>query len=286
MQAGSYDQLRGAKMIDANGERIDKVEEIYLDRDSAQASGHWSTPACSGTKSTFVPPAGRAGDRRRASGAGRQGAGERRSHHRGGTRAVPGRGGRALPPLRDGLLRGAFRQRPAPGHPDQRWRLRHGRPRHERPDRRRRDDAVGGQLRVGTERTEAGRVRLRKYVDTEHVTETVPVTREEVRIEREPITDANVDAATAAAFSRGARGHAHRGTARGPERPSPWSACAWTRTRSPSRSESTRRSPGASRSTPTSRSRQRSAPTPAAPRRRRPSIQRRTRAEPRRPPYN
>ena len=48
------------------------------------------------------------------------------------------------------------------------------------------------ELRVGTTTREKGRVRLRKWVDTESVTRTVPVTREEVRIEREPITDANV----------------------------------------------------------------------------------------------
>ena len=48
------------------------------------------------------------------------------------------------------------------------------------------------QLRVGTQRVEAGRARLRKYVVTENVTTTVPVSHEEVRIEREPITDANV----------------------------------------------------------------------------------------------
>jgi len=48
------------------------------------------------------------------------------------------------------------------------------------------------RLDVGTRQTEAGRARLRKYVVTENVTETVPVTREEVRVEREPITDANV----------------------------------------------------------------------------------------------
>jgi len=48
------------------------------------------------------------------------------------------------------------------------------------------------ELRVGTERVEAGRARLRKYVVTEEVQRTVPVQREEVRIEREPITDANV----------------------------------------------------------------------------------------------
>ena len=48
------------------------------------------------------------------------------------------------------------------------------------------------QLRVGTERVEAGRARLRKYVTSETETRTVPVSREEVRVEREPITDANM----------------------------------------------------------------------------------------------
>jgi uncharacterized protein (TIGR02271 family) len=52
------------------------------------------------------------------------------------------------------------------------------------------------RLNVGTERREAGRARLRKYVVTENVTQTVPVSREEVVIEREPITDANIDEAT------------------------------------------------------------------------------------------
>ncbi len=53
------------------------------------------------------------------------------------------------------------------------------------------------ELRVGTAARETGRVRLRKYVVTEHVTRTVPVQREEVRVEREPITDANRDKALA-----------------------------------------------------------------------------------------
>ncbi|MDQ3630250.1 MAG: YsnF/AvaK domain-containing protein [Actinomycetota bacterium] len=48
------------------------------------------------------------------------------------------------------------------------------------------------QLRVGTRSEEVGKARLRKYIVTENVTTTVPVQREEVRIEREPITDANV----------------------------------------------------------------------------------------------
>lgn len=48
------------------------------------------------------------------------------------------------------------------------------------------------QLRVGTESRESSRARLRKYVVTEQVDKTVPVQREEVRVEREPINDANV----------------------------------------------------------------------------------------------
>src|SRR3954454_2908254 len=52
------------------------------------------------------------------------------------------------------------------------------------------------ELRVGTQEQEAGRVRLRKYVETEHVTETVPVRKERAVLEREPIDEANVADAT------------------------------------------------------------------------------------------
>jgi uncharacterized protein (TIGR02271 family) len=48
------------------------------------------------------------------------------------------------------------------------------------------------RLHVGTESQETGRVRLRKYIVTENVTRTVPVSHEEVRLEREPITESNV----------------------------------------------------------------------------------------------
>ena len=52
------------------------------------------------------------------------------------------------------------------------------------------------ELRVGTERRERGRVRLRKYVVTEHENRTVPVRREEVRVEREPVSEADAGQAT------------------------------------------------------------------------------------------
>jgi uncharacterized protein (TIGR02271 family) len=55
------------------------------------------------------------------------------------------------------------------------------------------------RLHVGTESVPVGRARLRKYVVTENVTTTVPVSHEEVRLEREPITDANRDAALSGA---------------------------------------------------------------------------------------
>ena len=51
------------------------------------------------------------------------------------------------------------------------------------------------KLRVGTETRETGRPRLRKHVVTEQQQVAVPVSREEVTLEREPITDANRGAA-------------------------------------------------------------------------------------------
>lgn len=57
------------------------------------------------------------------------------------------------------------------------------------------DDAITRseeRLNVGTQSVQTGRARLRKYIVTEQQTVTVPVTHEEVRLEREPITDANV----------------------------------------------------------------------------------------------
>jgi uncharacterized protein (TIGR02271 family) len=53
------------------------------------------------------------------------------------------------------------------------------------------------EVRVGTAEHERGRTRLKKYVETEDVQHTVPMSREEARVDREPITDENVDEAMA-----------------------------------------------------------------------------------------
>ncbi len=52
------------------------------------------------------------------------------------------------------------------------------------------------ELRAGTQTVQTGKARLRKHVVTEQQTITVPVSHEEATLEREPITDANRDAAT------------------------------------------------------------------------------------------
>jgi uncharacterized protein (TIGR02271 family) len=49
------------------------------------------------------------------------------------------------------------------------------------------------EVNVGTREREKGRARLRKYVVTEEVTQTVPVRKEKAVLEREPITEGNVD---------------------------------------------------------------------------------------------
>ncbi|MEV5607379.1 PRC and DUF2382 domain-containing protein [Streptomyces sp. NPDC052225] len=51
------------------------------------------------------------------------------------------------------------------------------------------------RLRVGTEEQEVGRAHLRKVVETENVTTSVPVSHEEVRVVREPIRDGDVKGA-------------------------------------------------------------------------------------------
>ncbi|MFD7683509.1 YsnF/AvaK domain-containing protein [Streptomyces sp. NPDC059271] len=62
-------------------------------------------------------------------------------------------------------------------------------------DMRSGDDAMTRseeQMHVGVERQEVGRARLRKYVVTEEQQQTIPVRHEEVRVVREPITDADM----------------------------------------------------------------------------------------------
>jgi uncharacterized protein (TIGR02271 family) len=69
---------------------------------------------------------------------------------------------------------------------------------HDTDDRTANDAMTRSEERLvaGTRTEDTGKARLRKHVVTEQQQVTVPVSREEVRLEREPITDANRGDAT------------------------------------------------------------------------------------------
>jgi uncharacterized protein (TIGR02271 family) len=189
-------QLRGQHVIDANGDRIGNVEEIYLDAETSEPEWALVNTGMFGTKSTFVPvrdaieadgalgvpfdkatvkdapkidPDGELSQREERELYGYYGMDY--SEARSDT-GLPDRGPATGTAGRDGVG--------------------------DDVSGRKTDEAMTRseeELRVGTTKRETGRARLRKYVVTEQVETTVPVRRENVRLEREPITDANAGAA-------------------------------------------------------------------------------------------
>jgi uncharacterized protein (TIGR02271 family) len=174
-------EWRGRNVVTSDGDKIGRLEEIYLDTESGEPEWATVTTGLFGTQQTFVPLA--------------------QADHQGGEVVVPYSKGQvkdapSVDP--DGQL-----------SPDEEARLySHYGLGHAAPDSGpaagrdvsgpTTDDAMTRseeELRVGTAKRERGRARLRKYVVTEEVEQTVPVRREEVRVEREPITDANADRA-------------------------------------------------------------------------------------------
>jgi uncharacterized protein (TIGR02271 family) len=171
---------RGQELRGTDGEKLGTIEEIYLDTDTQQPEWAVVTTGLFGTKQTFVP-----------------------------IRDANTSGDGVTVPFDKATVKDAPNI-----DPDGRLSEREEADlyRHyglERSDDVRDANAVGRdvsgpttddamtrseeELRVGKAEREAGRVRLRKYVVEDEVTQTVPVRREEVRLEREPITDANVD---------------------------------------------------------------------------------------------
>jgi uncharacterized protein (TIGR02271 family) len=178
---------QGRTMVDRDGDRIGSIENIYVDDQTGQPEWALVNTGLFGTRSTFVPLA----------------------------QANPS-GDQVQVPYQKQLIKDAPNMDPD-GHlseaeEQQLWRhygLDYGAADTGRQagyataddDRTERttDDAMTRseeELQVGTTARERGRVRLRKYVTTEQEQVTVPVRREKVRVEREPITDANLDAAT------------------------------------------------------------------------------------------
>ena len=189
---------QNATMIDRDGDRIGNIDAIYVDDQTGQPEWVLVNTGLFGTRSTFVPIA-----------------------------QATGSGGQVQVPYEKQRVKDAPNMDPD-GHlseaeEQELWRhygLEYGTGyqagTYDDRDTADRDtydrDTVGRdvsgpttddamtrseeELRVGTETRERGRARLRKYVTTEQQTVTVPVQREEVRVEREPITDANLAGAT------------------------------------------------------------------------------------------
>jgi uncharacterized protein (TIGR02271 family) len=177
---------RGQNLIDSHDDKVGKIEEIYLDADSDMPEWALVTTGMFGSKQSFVPI---------------EGATERedgihvpfeKATVKDAPKVEPD--GALSPQEENELYRHYGRDsrsassEDTPLASDER-----GGPGTDTSGPNT-DDAMTlseEQLRVGTTEREAGRVRLKKYVVEDEVTKTVPVRREEVRIEREPITDAN-----------------------------------------------------------------------------------------------
>jgi uncharacterized protein (TIGR02271 family) len=194
---------RGQTMVGSGGDRIGKIEEIYLDQETEQPEWALVHTGMFGSQATFVPIANASTDDDQVR------VPFEKAHVKDAPKMEPDgeltkRDEAALyshygldygeSRSDSGLPEGGAQGDPTPDGP---------RGVVGNYVRGRETDAAmtrsEEELRVGTTQRETGRARLRKYVVAENVTRTVPVQREEVRIEREPITDANRDAATSGA---------------------------------------------------------------------------------------
>jgi uncharacterized protein (TIGR02271 family) len=185
MQKETLLQKRGQDLYDRDGEKIGTIVEIYLDAQTGEPEWALVNTGLFGTKSSFVPlrEVGEDGDMLRV------------PYEKAQVKDAPSMDPDGELSPRDesalyahyGLDFGATRSESGPPEGG------------EDTSGPTTDNAMTRseeELRVGKTEQEAGRVRLRKYVVEDEVTQTVPVKREEVRVEREPITDANAGAAT------------------------------------------------------------------------------------------
>ena len=174
--------FQGRTMLDRDGDKIGKIDDIYEDRQTGEPEWALVNTGLFGTKKTFVPLRG-------ATAAGEDVRVPVEKTH---VKDAPGID--ATVELSETDERQLFTHYDLGYASEVDGSAGNG---HDvsRPTT---DDAMTRseeELRVGTERRETGRARLRKYVVTETEQRTVPVRREEVRVEREPIGEGNVDQA-------------------------------------------------------------------------------------------
>ena len=197
MTTQSVTEWRGQQLLDNDGEKVGTIEEIYLDTDTDQPEWVLVKTGLFGGKGTFVPlaQANQSGegiqvpfekahvkDAPNIDPDGQLSQSEEQTLYRHyGLEYGESQSGSGLP---EGGANGGHDGDGAVGHDTSGPTTDNAMTRSEE------------ELAVGKTQRETGQARLRKYVVTEQVQTTVPVQREEVRVEREPITDGNVDNAT------------------------------------------------------------------------------------------
>lgn len=196
--------MEGRAAVDANGDKLGKIGHVYIDDQTGQPLWVTVSTGMFGTKESFAPLYGCSAD----------GDNLRLAVTKDMVKDAPGvaddghiehHENEALYTYYEGYLGGSAQDTPARDEGQ-------GFAGDSREDLSGRDGIQGRdtsgpttddamtrseeRLHVGTETAEVGQARLRKHVVTENVTQSVPVSHEEVRLEREPVTDANRGQAT------------------------------------------------------------------------------------------
>lgn len=190
IENNTIDDVIGSTAYDKNGDKIGKVGQIYVDPQDGHAVWASINTGFFGTSESFVP----------LEDATLESDGLRVRHDKDFVKDAPRIDveGELSTEDQESLYEyygmGSGYSAAATGYDTDRDRDRTGGPGHDTsgPNTDSAMTRSEEQLNVGTQKVQTGRARLRKYVVTEQQNVTVPVQREEVRLEREPITDANV----------------------------------------------------------------------------------------------
>jgi uncharacterized protein (TIGR02271 family) len=197
----SVQEWRGRTVVDRDGDKIGKLEEIYLDQETGRPEWALVNTGMFGTRSTFVPLSG-------ADPVGNEVQVQWEKGHVKDAPSVEADGqlsheeeaqlyehyGFDYSDLEvDSAADGpSGRATSGPGGNDTDYATGRDTSGPTTDDAMTRSEE---ELQVGKTEQERERVRLKKYVVTEQEQHTIPVQREVARVEREPITDANVDQA-------------------------------------------------------------------------------------------
>ena len=188
-------EWRGMKVVDRNGAKVGSLEDVYFDQQTDRPE--WATikTGIFGSRLSFVPLTGASSD----------GETVRVAYDKAQIKDAPNIDveEELSPDEEDRLYRHYGADYSPSGDPETDADRQRGRGEARRQVGRdvsasATDDAMTRseeELDIRKSRRSAGTARLRKFVDTEHESQAVPLEREKARVTREPITDANRDEA-------------------------------------------------------------------------------------------